>query len=205
MQKQRANQCKLIMIVAIILFVALAIVVTVLIVNKAQNEQSGEALGATAKCGDVFQCIEKLDPESSLEEMNRVVGSDAELASEKDNTKVYKWTLADDTTIEARFETYEHENSDNTRTFVTFSIEYPENLASHDADLSRWPEIKEKMGEADGVTYDQFVEMVGGVDGTIEEKSQGSKKFYWFNQNGGYLSASFDNDSGKCTFASGRA
>ena len=37
------------------------------------------------------------------------------------------------------------------------------NLASHDADLSRWPEIKEKMGEADGVTYDQFVEMVGGV------------------------------------------
>lgn len=66
MQKQRANQRKLIMIVAIILFVALAIVATVLIVNRVQNEQSSETLGATAKCGDVFQCIGKLDPESSL-------------------------------------------------------------------------------------------------------------------------------------------
>lgn len=204
MQKQKINQRKLVMAIAAALLVILIAIVIVLLVNKPKDDHSNQPLGATANCGDVFQCIEQLDPESNLDDMNRLIGSDAELVSEKDNTKIYKWTLADDTTIEARFETYEHNNSDDARTFVTFSIEYPENLVSHNADLSRWPEIKEKMGEADGVTYDQFVEMVGGVDGTIEEKSQGSKKFYWFDQNGGYLSASFDDDSGKCTFASGR-
>ena len=170
--------------------------------RKRQDDQN--SLGATAKCGAVFQCIDKLDPNSSLEEMNKTVGSEAELATEDEKSKIYKWTLADDTTIEARIETYKNESTGETKSFTTLSINYPENLARHDADFSRWDEIQSKMNQEEGITYDEFIEMVGGIDGTISEKAQDSKKYQWFDNDGGYLSASFDDQTTKCTFATGR-
>ena len=170
--------------------------------RKRQDDQN--SLGATAKCGDVFQCIDKLDPNSSLEEMNKTVGSEAELATEDEKSKIYKWTLADDTTIEARIETYKNESTGETKSFTTLSINYPENLARHDADFSRWDEIQSKMNQEEGITYDEFIEMVGGIDGTISEKAQDSKKYQWFDNDGGYLSARFDDQTTKCTFATGR-
>jgi len=169
--------------------------------DNSDNQANGYS-GVTAECGDVFQCIDKLDPNSSLEEMNNIIGQKAELATEKDNQKIYKWALADDTTIEARFTTYD--NSDGPKTFVTFNINYPENLVAHDADLSHWEEIKSRMNSEEGITYDQIVELVGGTSGTMVEKSQDSKKYQWFDNAGHYLNASIDNETGKCTFATGR-
>ena len=161
-------------------------------------------IGATAKCGDVFQCIEAIDPNSSIEEINDVIGSDAELADESDGTKIYKWTLADDTTIEARTTTITDDMNGGETTSTVIYANYPENLVGHDADLSRWKEIQEKLNEKDGITYDQFVEIVGGGDGLLIEKSPDSKTYQWFSENGGYLNASFDNESQKCLFMTGQ-
>lgn len=192
-------------LVIIIIVIAIILGAAVFVFYNLHNRQTGQdSLGATAKCGDVFQCIDKLDPNSKIEDMNKIIGSDAELAVEDDKTKIYKWTLADDTTIEARVETYKNENTDETRSFTTLNINYPENFASHDANFSRWGEIQAKMDQEEGITYGEFIEMVGGIDGTITEKAQDSKKYQWFDNDGGYLSASFDDQTNKCTFVTGR-
>lgn len=202
MHKQKASKKCLYIVLAVI--VVLGVGGLLIWGLQKSDTDSREPIGATASCGDVFQCIDKLDPSSSLEEMNDLIGSEAELVKETNDSKTYKWTLADDTTIEARFTTYDSAVSDESKTFVTFNINYPENLVAHDADLSHWDEIKTRMNNEDGITYDQIVELVGGTDGTIVEKSQGSKKYQWFNSDGGYLNASFDDETSKCTFATGR-
>lgn len=173
-----------------------------LVWNLVRANNSGNYPDGMAKCGDVFQCLYELDPTSTLREMDAVVGRDAELAVEEDNLKIYKWALSEDTAIEARFTTLD-DGTNETASITTINIDYPENLVPHLADFSKWKEIQSKMGDEDGVTYDQFVELFGGVSGTIQEKGQGSKKYQWYSSDGHYLSASFDDETGKCNFATG--
>lgn len=187
--------------------IIVAVIVTLglvgfLVWNLVRTNNSGNYPDGMAKCGDVFQCLYKLDPTSTLKEMNAVVGRDAELAVEEDNLKIYKWALSEDTAIEARFTTLD-DGTNETASITTINIDYPENLVPHLADFSKWKEIQSKMGDEDGVTYDQFVELFGGVSGTIQEKGQGSKKYQWYSSDGHYLSASFDDETGKCNFATG--
>lgn len=54
------------------------------------------------------------------------------------------------------------------------------------------------------LTYDQFVELVGGVEGTLKSKNSSSLKYEWDNTEGGYLFATFSVQTGKCTFTTGR-
>lgn len=188
-----------IVIVAAVIVLGLA---GFLVWNLLRGDSSDEYPNGMAKCGDVFQCLYKLDPTSTLEEMNDVVGRDAELAIEEDNLKIYKWALSEDTAIEARFATLDA-GTDEATSITTINIDYPENLVPHLADSSKWKEIQSKMGDEDGVTYDQFVELLGGVSGTIQERGQGSKKYQWYSSDGHYLSANFDDETGKCNFATG--
>ena len=186
-------------VIAIIAVVVLGLVGLLIWRLTTKDEGEYQQMGATAQCGDVFQCIEQLDPNSGLEDMNALIGSDAEVDRQTDDAIIYKWTIAADTTIEARFSTYD--DAGETKTLVTFNVHYPESIVPHNADLSRWEEIQTKMGEENGINYEEMVEMVGGAKGLIDEKSQNTTGYRWFDKDDHYLSASFDNATGKCTFA----
>ena len=69
-------------------------------------------------------------------------------------------------------------------------------------DFSRYNELQPKIKE--GITYNDFISYIGNVQGTIIEKSSTSTKYTWVSKDGSYLNGSFSNNSGKCTFASGR-
>lgn len=202
MTKKTIDKKKLVLIIVAVVLVLGAGGAAIWFLSQAGSyERKGDA---TAKCGNVFQCLVQLDPNSSLEEMNEIVGWDAELAVDEDDTKIYTWDLSEDTAIEARFSTFMDEGESEPRKFTSINIEYPENSVEHNADLSRWSEIKEKMNNPDeGVTYEEFVEMLGS-EGNIKEKTADSKKYQWHSEDGRYLNASFDNETGKCTFATGR-
>ncbi len=71
------------------------------------------------------------------------------------------------------------------------------------ADFSRYDEIKKALNSKESLTYDDFVEMVGGVQGFLEKKTKSSRQYEWVNEDGGYLSGYFNLDK-KCTMLTGR-
>lgn len=173
--------------------------------KNSDDADKRETVGVTVSCGDVFQCIEVLDPQSSIEEMSEIIGSDAELAQETSDSKIYKWTLADDTTIEARITSFVDGTTGDKISSTTVYANYPEGFITHDADLSNLEDLRTAMGEADGITYEQVVEAVGGSKGMLTEKSPGSKRYQWFGADGSSLDASFDDETGKCLMLVGGA
>ena len=72
------------------------------------------------------------------------------------------------------------------------------------SDFSRWSEIKPKLNSAEGLTYDQLVEYLGGVPGLRVKVGAGTSDdmYLWVNEDDGELRAYVD-DEGECTMLSG--
>lgn len=147
------------------------------------------------KC-DVFECIKKLGVNDSLTTINSTIGLDGKQISESDYSTTYTWELSDDSSIDASIS-----KSDNK---VTYKISYPTKAIGKRADFSKWDEIKSKLNSKEGLTYDEFVKLVGGVEGVLTSKSSSSLTYHWYNKDGGYLFGYFNADTKMCTMASGR-
>ena len=82
------------------------------------------------------------------------------------------------------------------------TIDYDrDSLANSKVNFSRYSELKPKINE--GISYNDFISYIGGVEGTVIEKSSYSTKYVWVSSDGSYLNGTFSSSSGKCTFASG--
>ena len=155
---------------------------------------TGCGKGSAGK-NDVFKYMEQLSANNSIEEMNKIIGSEGNLKKETDSYKIYSWDLGDDISISVQV-------SSSDKKTITASI--PKKLFKKNADFSKWSEIKSKLNTKDSLTYDEFVKLVGGVEGVITQKSDDSVTYEWVNADGGYLNAYFDIDTNKCTMATGR-
>ena len=84
----------------------------------------------------------------------------------------------------------------------TVTIDFDrDSLANSKVNFSRYSELKPKINE--GISYNDFISYIGGVEGTVIEKSSYSTKYVWVSSDGSYLNGTFSSSSGKCTFASG--
>jgi len=159
-------------------------------ITENNNDLNDEASNTKGNC-TVVECIEKINPENTVEEINNIIGFEGELTDEKYNK--YYWELAEDTGVEVSY---------YSGTKGTIRINYDrDSLANKKVDFSRYDELKPKISE--GVTYQEFISYIGGVEGTTIEKSSYSTKYVWVDEDGSYLNGSFSNSSGKCTLASG--
>lgn len=137
------------------------------------------------------ECIKKIEPENTVEQINNIIGFNGELTDEK--YQKYYWKLSENTGVEVTY--YSSAKG-------TIKIDYDrEALVNKKVDFSRYSELKDKIN--DGITYDDFILYIGNVDGTIIEKSSYSTKYVWVSSDGGYLNGIFSNSTGKCTLASG--
>ena len=136
-----------------------------------------------------FEYIEKIKPEFTVEEINKVIGSEGELTDEKYNK--YTWKITDNVEITATY--YSSKTA-------TIKIEIDKKLLKDSkADLSCAQEIKSKINSKDGIKYDEFVNKIG-TNGYLIEKSSSSVKYIWVDNNVGYIEGSFSSSSKKCTF-----
>lgn len=139
----------------------------------------------------VFDYMERLSPENTVEEMNAIIGSEGELVDEKYNK--YSWNISEDTTLTATY--YSSKTA-------TIKIDIDKNLLKNDkVDLSCAKDLKSEINSTNGLKYDDFVSRIGS-EGYVVEKSSSSITYKWVNSQGGYLSGSFSKSSGKCTFFS---
>lgn len=145
------------------------------------------------KC-KAIECINLINPENTVEEINEIIGFKGELTDEKYNK--YYWELSNDTGIEVTY----YSSSKG-----TIKVDFDRNtVANKKVDFSKYDEIKTLLNSGNSLTYNDFVNKVGNVEGTLIEKSAYTKKYVWVNSDGGYLNASFSETSGKCTIVTGR-
>lgn len=154
------------------------------------NDSNKGTLNTKGNCIAV-ECIKKINPENTVEEINNIIGFEGKLTDEKYNK--YYWELTDDTGVEVSY---------YSGTKGTIRIYYDrDSLANKKVDFSRYDELKPKINE--GISYKDFIAYIGGVEGTIIEKSSYSTKYVWVDEDGSYLNGSFSSSSGNCTLASG--
>lgn len=141
----------------------------------------------------VFEYMDKIKPENTVEEINSIIGSDGELVDEKYNK--YTWKITDDTTLTATY--YSAKTA-------TITIDIDDDLLKDDkTDLSDSSNLKSEINSANGVKYEDMVSKFGTNGYMVEKRSSGTS-YMWVNKDGGYIKANFSNDSGKCTSFFGR-
>lgn len=146
---------------------------------------------------DVFECIQKIETDNTLEEVNNLVGFDGEKTNEGNGWITYDWEITEDSTLSVTF--YESSSTCNVE------IEFDDDLIKNKkVDFSKYEEVKSALQKGETLTYDDLKEKFGGVDGTLIEKSTGSNRYKWVNSQGGYLNVSFSNQTKKCTMIMGR-
>lgn len=151
---------------------------------------------------DVFESIKHLKVENTYEEINEIIGFEGELKDQSkegssSQWKKYEWELTDDTSIVVRLDEFKG------KTTAQISAEFPDKMVKNDkVDFSRTDEMKKKINSTEGLTYEEVVEILGGVEGTLDAVDSFSHKYLWVNSKGGTLHATFNN-SGKCTIFNG--
>lgn len=157
--------------------------------DKKENDKKEETKG---KC-KIEECLNSIEITNTVEDINSIIGFEGEKKDE--NSNKYYWNFSDTTKIEVSIG-----SSGNT---ITATIDRNK-IANKKVDFSRYDEIKALLDSGTSLTYDEFVEKIGGVQGTLVSKSSSFKRYTWANSKGGYLSASFSERTGKCTIITGR-
>lgn len=166
--------------------------------SKSSNDDKTNESTQNATKGNctVFECMKQVESDITVEEINQIIGVEGELSKDEESYTVYTWELTEDTSITAQY-------SKSTKK-ATISANYPNKIITEKADFSRYDEIAAALKTKDSLTYEQFVEIVGGVEGVLVQKTAYSLSYKWINAEGGYLSGYFNPTTGKCTMATGR-
>lgn len=162
--------------------------------NKdSKNNSSENSTESSKEDLKVFEYMDKIKPENTVEEINSIIGSDGELVDEKYNK--YTWKITDDTTLTATY--YSAKTA-------TITIDIDDDLLKDDkTDLSNSSNLKSEINSANGVKYEDMVSKFGTNGYMVEKRSSGTS-YMWVNKDGGYIKANFSNGSGKCTSFFGR-
>lgn len=162
--------------------------------NKdSKNNSSENSTESSKEDLKVFEYMDKIKPENTVEEINSIIGSDDELVDEKYNK--YTWKITDDTTLTATY--YSAKTA-------TITIDIDDDLLKDDkTDLSDSSNLKSEINSANGVKYEDMVSKFGTNGYMVEKRSSGTS-YMWVNKDGGYIKANFSNGSGKCTSFFGR-
>lgn len=159
----------------------------------APNSQKAKDKSTKKSNCSVLDCMKKLKVENTVEEINKVIGFDGELTNE--TYKEYTWKFSNTESIKATYY-----SSDKATIDATYD---KDPLRNKKVDFSRYSEIQSAL-KSTSLTYDEFKEKVGGVEGTLTYISSYSNKYVWVNKNGEYLTGTFSNTTNKCTFVIGR-
>lgn len=185
-----------------VLSIALVFAVTGCSFKKATNNdyvapnsnKAHENSKVKTKCS-VLDCIKKLSASSTVEDIDKVVGIKGELTTDS-SYKVYTWTFSDKEKLTATY--YSSGSANIEATYIK------DNIKNKKVTFSKYSEIQTALKSSTSLTYDEFKQKVGGVEGTLVYISSSSNKYVWVSTTGEYLTATFSNTTNKCTFVLGQ-
>lgn len=141
---------------------------------------------------EVKDCINLLNPDMKLEEINEVIGFDGE---KDETTGKYTWQLTSKTKIEVEFK------DDNCSISASYN---KEQLKNDKLKLSVFYDIYNNIKKTN-YTYEEMVEKLDGIEGNLESYTSTSKMYSWVNGDGDTLRATFSKSNNwKCSIVSMR-
>ena len=156
--------------------------------DKNIEEEKKEDI-AKGKC-TVTECIKQLEPSNSIEEMNEIIGFEA-TKSEYSEERTWKLDNKNWITLKYAGDSPILQATIDKETIKNETLKFPTSS-----------ELQEMLNNG-SFTYEELVEKLGGVEGTLSSKTTTSVGYMWVN-NYQTLVATFNNNSGKCTVASYR-
>lgn len=155
------------------------------------NTQTETKEQITGNC-HATECMKKITTDNTVEEINKIMGFEGELTDEKYN--IYTWKISEEESIKVAY--YSGKQG-----YVT--ADFPNKMIKNDkVDFSNANDMKSKINSSEGLTYEEVVKILGGVEGTLEAIEPNATKYRWVNSNNGVLHAKFNSD-GKCTIFNG--
>ena len=139
----------------------------------------------------VTECIQKLDTSNSIEEINNIIGFEG---TKSEYSEEYTWKLNDKNWITLKYagDSPILQATIDKETIKNETIKFPSSS-----------ELREMLNNG-SFTYEELVDKLGGIEGTLSSKTTTSVGYMWVNKQSQVLGATFNNESGKCTVASYR-
>lgn len=110
----------------------------------------------------------------------------------------YKWVQDDKTSIDITF--YVSTSDPKYNKINNVSIEYDRDiLRNPNVNLSSAVDVVNKVKSQTPVYYSEIANSFG-TEGTLVELSSISRKYIWVNENGGYVIATFNQETAQCTY-----
>lgn len=136
--------------------------------------------------------INKVEVGDSLDKINEVIGSEGKVLS--DNA-TYTWDIGNGG-FTAIFKV------DDTSSAISLNVSYDnEDVENKNVRIKDLKNIKSKVSE--GIDYDEFKELLGGVDGILVSKGSVTKGYVWRNPDGSIVDASFRLEDNMCNSFTG--
>lgn len=158
--------------------------------NDFANEESKDEVRGNC---EVRECIKELKTSNSIEEINDVIGFEAE---KSEYSESYKWQLSEKNWI----------TLDNTGTSPILQATIDKSMVKNENnDFSVYQDIKKLLDSGKSLTYKEMVEKLGGVEGTLAGRTSTSDRYIWVDKNEQTFSATFSisgKNKGKCTIIS---
>ncbi len=139
----------------------------------------------------VTECIKQLDTSNSVEEINSIIGFEG---TKSDYSEERTWKLSDKNWITLKYA------GDSPILQATID---KESIKNENVKFPLSSELKEMLNNG-SFTYEELVDKLDGIEGTLDSKTTKSVGYIWVDKNNRVLSATFNNESGKCTIASFR-
>ncbi len=144
-----------------------------------------------ANCS-VVECMKKIEVTNTVEEINDIIGFESTIDAMIGSDPVWKFDSKNWISFK---------NFGNNDITIQATID-KESLKNDNIKLPLSSELQTDLNNG-SFTYEEFVKKVGG-EGTLTSISKGSRNYTWVDKTGQRLSATFNNESGKCTVASYR-
>lgn len=141
-----------------------------------------------------FSAMDELIKAETPEEANRVIGSQGKktvaLSADIYDASAYNWDVGNEVSIEGTYISANGGPLDvKSPPDVKYTVNFPASHVRDKADFSNWNEIKLRLNRDEGISYDDLVKLLGGVQGLKQKIETGDRVTYiWYDEDGQYLS-----------------